>query len=158
MCLRAGTAAQPRRGEPAQGLGAPRFLAVHGYFSRTADARANVAVGQGTVESLVMFSGAYQDKVVWLSGHTGFKGAWLAGWLLRLGARVHGFSLQAEGPVLFRQLGLESRLEHEIGDVRDLDAVKDSVARVQPDFVFHLAAQALVRLSYEHPLETYATN
>jgi CDP-glucose 4,6-dehydratase len=117
-----------------------------------------MAVGPGAVENLVMFSGAYQDKVVWLSGHTGFKGAWLASWLLRLGARVHGFSLSAENPSLFRQIDLEHRLEHEIGDVRDLDAVKKSIVRVQPDFVFHLAAQPLVRLSYEQPLLTYATN
>ena len=117
-----------------------------------------MAVGPCTVENLVMFSDAYQDKVVWLSGHTGFKGAWLASWLLRLGARVHGFSLPAENPSLFRQLDLEHRLEHETGDVRDLDAVKNSIQQVQPDFVFHLAAQALVRLSYEEPLLTYATN
>ena len=117
-----------------------------------------MAVGPRTVENLVMFSGAYQDKVVWLSGHTGFKGAWLATWLLRLGARVDGFSLPAEKPSLFRQLGLASRLGHETGDVRDIDAVKESILRVQPDFVFHLAAQALVRRSYEEPILTYATN
>jgi CDP-glucose 4,6-dehydratase len=117
-----------------------------------------MAVGPRAVENLVMFSGAYRDKVVWLSGHTGFKGAWLATWLLRLGARVHGYSLPVENPSLFRQLGLEPRLEHETGDVRDPGAVKNSIARVQPDFVFHLAAQALVRPSYEEPLLTYATN
>lgn len=105
-----------------------------------------------------MFNNAYHGKVVWLSGHTGFKGAWLATWLLRLGARVHGFSLPAEEPSLFNQLGLESRLGHEIGDVRDIEAVRESITRVQPDFVFHLAAQALVRRSYEEPLLTYATN
>lgn len=105
-----------------------------------------------------MFSGSYHGKVVWLSGHTGFKGAWLATWLLRLGARVHGFSLTAEKPSMFRQLGLEPRLDHEIGDVRDLEAVRDSISRVRPDFVFHLAAQALVRRSYDEPLLTYATN
>jgi len=117
-----------------------------------------VAVRQGTVENLVMFFGAYQGKTVWLSGHTGFKGAWLASWLLKLGARVHGFSLPAEDPSLFRQIGLEGGLEHEIGDVRDVNAVKQSIVATQPDFVFHLAAQPLVRLSYEKPLETYQTN
>ena len=117
-----------------------------------------MAVGPRAVENLVMFSGAYRDKVVWLSGHTGFKGAWLATWLLRLGARVHGFSLPADELSLFNQLGLESRLGHEIGDVRDIEAVKESITRVRPDFVFHLAAQALVRRSYEEPLLTYATN
>jgi CDP-glucose 4,6-dehydratase len=106
-----------------------------------------------------MFAGVFQGKTVWLSGHTGFKGAWLARWLLKLGAQVHGFSLPpATQPSLFQQLALEKRLQHEIGDVRDFDALKRSLLRVQPDFVFHLAAQALVRYSYEHPLDTYSTN
>lgn len=105
-----------------------------------------------------MFSDAYKGKAVWLSGHTGFKGGWLAEWLLRMGATVHGFSLAPAEPSIFSQLGLASRLQHEVGDVRDLDAVKASTDRAQPDFVFHLAAQPLVRLSYEQPLETYSTN
>lgn len=106
-----------------------------------------------------MFHHAFQGKTVWLSGHTGFKGAWLARWLLQLGARVHGFAQPPlTTPSVFEQLGLVKEIEHEIGDVRDADTVKKSILRVQPDFVFHLAAQALVRYSYEHPLETYATN
>ena len=93
---------------------------------------------------MAMFAGAFQGKTVWLSGHTGFKGAWLARWLLQLGARVHGFSLPPPTrPALFEQLGLARRMEHEIGDVRDPGAVKKSLTRAQPDFVFHLAAQAL---------------
>lgn len=105
-----------------------------------------------------MFSGVYQGKTVWLSGHTGFKGAWLAAWLVRLGARVHGFSLPPEEPSLFKQLGIESRIVHEIGDIRNHDAVKKSIVAAQPDFVFHLAAQPLVRFSYSEPLLTYETN
>lgn len=106
-----------------------------------------------------MFADAFQGKTVWLSGHTGFKGAWLARWLVQLGARVHGFALPpATTPSVFEQLGLAQKIGHEIADVRDADAVKQSILRIQPDFVFHLAAQALVRYSYEHPLETYATN
>ena len=109
--------------------------------------------------SSAAFAGVFRGKSVWLSGHTGFKGAWLARWLLNLGARVHGFSLPPPTqPSVFEQLDLEKHVQHEIGDVRDPGAVKKSVLRVQPDFVFHLAAQALVRYSYEHPLETYATN
>ncbi|MEI9959675.1 MAG: CDP-glucose 4,6-dehydratase [Limisphaerales bacterium] len=108
---------------------------------------------------MAMFAGAFQGKTIWLSGHTGFKGAWLARWLLNLGARVHGFSLPpTTTPSVFEQLGLAKKIEHEIADVRDADAVKKSILHVQPDFVFHLAAQALVRYSYEYPLETYATN
>ncbi|MEI6194890.1 MAG: CDP-glucose 4,6-dehydratase [Verrucomicrobiota bacterium] len=106
-----------------------------------------------------MFANAFQGKTVWLSGHTGFKGSWLARWLLSLGARVHGFALPPDTrPAIFSQLGIEREIEHELGDVRDFAVVKKSLVRVQPDFVFHLAAQPLVRLSYEQPLETYATN
>lgn len=106
-----------------------------------------------------MFAGTFHGKTVWLSGHTGFKGAWLARWLIQLGAKVHGFALPpATTPSVFEQLALAEKIEHEIGDVRDADAVKKSILRVRPDFVFHLAAQALVRYSYDHPLETYATN
>ena len=106
-----------------------------------------------------MFGGAFRGKSIWLSGHTGFKGSWLATWLLRLGARVHGFALEPPtDPTLFEQLGLASQLHHEIGDIRDPAAVERSIRSAAPDFVFHLAAQPLVRLSYEQPVETYATN
>lgn len=106
-----------------------------------------------------MFNDAFRGKTVWLSGHTGFKGAWLSQWLVQMGAKVHGFSLPpATIPSVFEQLDLADTIEHEIADIRDADAVKASLLRVQPDFVFHLAAQALVRYSYEHPIETYATN
>ena len=106
-----------------------------------------------------MFNQAYHGKRVLVTGHTGFKGAWLAEWLLALGARVTGLALPpATKPALFDQLGLASRLDHRIGDIRDLAAVRAVVAECRPDYVFHLAAQALVRLSYEQPVETYATN
>ncbi|MEO6994953.1 MAG: CDP-glucose 4,6-dehydratase [Lacunisphaera sp.] len=106
-----------------------------------------------------MYQGAFANKVVWLSGHTGFKGAWLAEWLLGLGANVHGFALPPPTtPSLFDQLGLSQRMHSEIGDVRDLAAVDRSIQHAQPDYVFHLAAQPLVRESYLSPVETYATN
>ena len=111
------------------------------------------------MENLVMFSRAFQGKTVWLSGATGFKGSWLAEWLLALGARVHGCSLAPDTtPALFDQLQLAARIENEIADIRDFAAVQKSIHAVQPDFVFHLAAQPLVRLSYEQPVLTYATN
>ena len=101
----------------------------------------------------------FSGKRVWMSGHTGFKGAWLSEWLLALGAELHGFSLPAPTiPSLFEQLGLCGRLHHEVGDVRDADAVRRSIAAYQPDFVFHLAAQPLVRASYDIPVETFSTN
>ncbi|MEI8341639.1 MAG: GDP-mannose 4,6-dehydratase, partial [Verrucomicrobiota bacterium] len=105
------------------------------------------------------FSGIYAGKSVFVTGHTGFKGSWLCEWLLRLGARVHGFSLPPPTkPSLFEQLQLSGRIVHEIGDIRDLAAVQKSIESARPDFVFHLAAQPLVRYSYDHPLETYSTN
>jgi CDP-glucose 4,6-dehydratase len=112
------------------------------------------------VEKLVnMFAEAFRNKTVWLSGHTGFKGAWLAQWLLELGAEVHGFALEPETePALFDQLELGRRLHHQIADIRDADAVKKSIRVAQPDFIFHLAAQPLVRLSYEQPVETHEIN
>jgi CDP-glucose 4,6-dehydratase len=107
----------------------------------------------------VMFADSFRNKTVWLSGDTGFKGAWLAHWLLGLGANVRGFALPpATKPAVFDQLGLSKKIARETGDIRDAAAVKKSVLATQPDFVFHLAAQPLVRLSYEQPLETYATN
>lgn len=107
-----------------------------------------------------MFGDVFRDRSVWLSGHTGFKGAWMATWLVELGARVHGFALEPPTtPSLFAQLGLASRLtRHEIADVREVAAVEQSIRSAQPDFVFHLAAQPLVRQSYQIPQETYATN
>ena len=107
-----------------------------------------------------MFANAFNGRTVWLSGHTGFKGSWLCEWLLRLGARVHGYALApATAPALFDQLGLAGRLaSHEIADVRDAVAVRRSIHEAEPDCVFHLAAQPLVRLSYVQPAETYAAN
>ena len=102
----------------------------------------------------------YQGRRVLVTGHTGFKGSWLCEWLLALGAEVHGFALEPPTrPSLFRQLKLAKRIaSHTIGDVRDLSAVVRTMRRVKPDFIFHLAAQPLVRLSYEKPVETFEVN
>lgn len=101
----------------------------------------------------------FSGKNVWLSGHTGFKGAWLAEWLLHLGASVTGYSLQPPTrPALFDQLNLASRLTHHVGDINDLVSLQQSLLSSSPDFVFHLAAQPLVRASYHAPVETFATN
>jgi CDP-glucose 4,6-dehydratase len=102
---------------------------------------------------------AYKDKTVLVTGHTGFKGAWLCEWLLMLGARVVGVSLPPPTePSLFEQLGLAGRLEHHIQDIRELGQLRKIVLATQPDYLFHLAAQPLVRDSYRMPVETYATN
>lgn len=104
--------------------------------------------------------GAYAGKKVFVTGHTGFKGSWLAEWLLLLGAEVTGFSLPGSvtTPSHFDQLGLATRLDDRRGDIRDADAIRQAIHDVRPDFVFHLAAQPLVRLSYQQPVETFATN
>ena len=100
---------------------------------------------------------AFRGKRVWLSGHTGFKGGWLATWLLEAGAVVTGFALPPVTP-FFRQLRIEKLLRHEIGDLRDFKKIRQSILRCRPHFVFHLAAQPLVRESYRNPLETYEVN
>jgi CDP-glucose 4,6-dehydratase len=102
---------------------------------------------------------AYQGRTVLVTGHTGFKGAWLCEWLLMLGARVVGVALAPNTePALFDQLGLADRIEHHILDIRHRDGLAERVLAAEPDFIFHLAAQPLVRLSYAEPVETYATN
>lgn len=98
-------------------------------------------------------------KRVLVTGHTGFKGSWLSLWLKKLGADVAGMALTPDtNPALFDQLGVESFVDHMIGDIRDADLVARRVVEVQPDVVFHLAAQPLVIESYANPLETWQTN
>lgn len=109
--------------------------------------------------------GFWRGRRVLLTGHTGFKGSWLALWLLELGAVVHGLALDAE-PVappsqpLFEALGLMDRLglDNSFGDIRNPSAVRKAVARAQPEVVLHLAAQPLVRRSYADPIGTWSTN
>ena len=103
---------------------------------------------------------AYRGKRVFVTGHTGFKGSWLCEMLLAAGAEVYGYALKPPTkPALFNQLKLAKRIKsHVIGDVRDLKALTAAVCAAKPDFVFHLAAQPLVRLSYKEPVETFETN
>jgi len=110
--------------------------------------------------NLQPFAGAYAGRRVLVTGHTGFKGSWLTRWLLDLGATVAGY---ARDPLphetLFGEIGLSPLLARDVrGDLADLDALSNLVAEFQPEFVFHLAAQPLVRLSYDIPVETFATN
>lgn len=94
-----------------------------------------------------------------VTGHTGFKGAWLITWLLSLGSEVVGYSLEPPSePNLFDLAGLEKRITHIHGDVRDIEHLEETVKRHSPEFVFHLAAQSLVRASYEEPHLTFETN
>ena len=102
-----------------------------------------------------MFSGVYKNSRVLVLGHTGFKGSWLTTWLLELGAEVCGISLEpSTNPSLFEITRLENDIDHKICDVRNLAALVAAVEEFQPDFVFYLAAQAIVSTSYEQPVET----
>jgi CDP-glucose 4,6-dehydratase len=103
-----------------------------------------------------LFGGVYRGRRVLVTGHTGFKGSWLALWLRELGAEVYGYALPATEPSHFGLLGLS--VASEIGDIRDLEHVKRFVREAKPEIVFHLAAQPIVRRSYAEPIETYATN
>lgn len=101
----------------------------------------------------------WQGKTVLLTGHTGFKGAWLAFWLHRLGAKVVGLSLPAATqPNLFALARIDELIDSRHGDIRDAATVAAQVRDAHPDIVFHLAAQALVHASYRDPLTTFATN
>lgn len=112
------------------------------------------------MESLVNPSPAFwAGKVVLLTGHTGFKGAWLQLWLEKLGAQVHGFSLAPEtSPNLSVLCGIADGANSSIGDVRDPVALDGIFQKIRPDVVLHLAAQALVRRSYVDPIESFSIN
>lgn len=106
-----------------------------------------------------MFFDFYKGKKIFITGHTGFKGSWLALWLTLLGAEVCGYSLEPNTkPSLFEVLGLSSKIRSNIGDILDCARLKSVIESFQPEIVFHLAAQPLVRKSYLEPVLTYQTN
>jgi CDP-glucose 4,6-dehydratase len=106
-----------------------------------------------------LFENIYRDKVVLVTGHTGFKGAWLSIWLRRLGASVVGYSLKPPThPSLFESSGLTNHLKDIRGDIRDTEKLTGVIRETGPAFIFHLAAAPLLLESYENPIETFDVN
>ena len=112
------------------------------------------------MEGLVMKQSFWRNKSVVLTGHTGFKGGWLAHWLSVLGAKVHGFSLPPlNKPNFFSETRLQDIIETStFGDIRNTDEMSDFLYQSQPEIIFHLAAQPLVLESYKEPVETFSSN
>ncbi len=105
------------------------------------------------------FSDIYRGRRVLVTGHTGFKGSWLALWLEHLGAVVAGYAVDVpSSPSNFEILGLQKRLHHYWGDIRDQDRLAEVIDEFRPEIIFHMAAQALVRRSYADPVTTFETN
>jgi CDP-glucose 4,6-dehydratase len=140
---------RPRRKTP------PRLVTEfdHSRFSEKMDTVPNSRDPQS------IFSDVYENKSVLVTGHTGFKGSWLALWLTKLGAEVTGYALPpVGGNSNFDALNLKSSIRHVEGDIRDPDRLIKVTEEARPEFVFHLAAQALVREAYRDPKTTFDTN
>ena len=105
------------------------------------------------------FGNAFAGRRVLVTGHTGFKGGWLSLWLQRLGAHVTGVALPPPpGPSIFESTGVAQSVDHRIGDIRSPDSFASAVKGVEPELLIHMAAQSLVRPSYEEPVDTFLTN
>ena len=106
-----------------------------------------------------LFNNVFENKTVLVTGNTGFKGSWLTSWLHELGAKVVGISVDIPtNPSMYESANISDFIHQEYVDIRNIDEIRKIVVDVQPDFVFHLAAQAIVRASYDNPLETITTN
>lgn len=118
-----------------------------------------MGIEQGAVEGLGVNPAFWGGKRVMLTGHTGFKGSWLSLWLQSMGAEVVGYALEPPtSPCLFEVAGVDGEMISLAGDVRDLEHILVVMAEHRPEIVIHMAAQSLVRYSYQSPVETYATN
>jgi CDP-glucose 4,6-dehydratase len=104
-------------------------------------------------------SSFWKNRSVFVTGHTGFKGGWISLWLSEMGAIVHGFSLDPPTiPNFFENINIKKRIKTSVrGDIRDLTALKNSMQIAKPSVIFHMAAQSLVRHSYDNPIDTFST-
>ncbi|TLY18017.1 MAG: NAD-dependent epimerase/dehydratase family protein, partial [Nitrospirae bacterium] len=101
----------------------------------------------------------WEQKKVFITGHTGFKGGWLATWLLDMGSHVYGYALKPDSdPSYFTLCGLENRMCSIVGDIRNPETLRNDLIKSEPEIVIHLAAKSLVRRSYKEPVETFGTN
>ena len=111
------------------------------------------------MENLVVNSSFWKNKRVLITGHTGFKGSWLSLWLQKLGAEVTGYARQAvDNPNMYTVVDIENGMNSVIDDVQNLESLILCIKENKPEIIIHMAAQALVRASYNDPVETYATN
>ena len=116
-------------------------------------------LGQGAVEKVELNTQFWRGKKVLITGHTGFKGGWLSLWLQTLGAKVTGYSLPAPTePSFFDAAHVARGMESVTGDIRDLSSLTMAAKQAAPEIIIHMAAQSLVRLSYDDPVTTYSTN
>ncbi len=114
---------------------------------------------QGSLEGVVVNKNFWKDKKVLITGHTGFKGSWLSLWLQNFGSQVIGYALDPSGQSnLFEDANVSKEMVSISGDVRNLELLQSVIAKHKPEIVFHMAAQSLVRYSYQNPVETYSSN
>ena len=114
---------------------------------------------EGLVEGYKMNSEFWKDKRVFITGHTGFKGSWTVLWLKKMEAVIKGYALKPNtNPSLFQIVNVKEGIDSDIGDIRNLENLKQSILDFEPEIVIHMAAQPLVRLSYKDPVGTYQTN
>lgn len=136
-----------------------KVFAAHDVFHRL-KSFAWLSLPPTSIPDLFMdLAGVYRNKKVLITGHTGFKGSWLSLWLLNMGAEVYGYALEPPtDPSLYSLLGLKDLVIDQRADVRDLQTLTLAISRIKPDIIFHLAAQSVVRYSYDYPLETAEVN